>query len=200
MLTNEHIVRAWVGALWILMLINEGTATSSRYLAWPPHAMSTNLLINYTMPMSIARASKFLEGEQGDMHIPLEWNKHKNLPSRKDIKYSIVKTTMSILGIMQHPSCSSYLSFYNVSHTNLGSSIECIWCKHECQYEPTHARSIIHGCLAKLSIKKLYTWLDLAKITFYHWSHTQGNGEPTHGKHDPQSTWTCMNRYTLWMS
>jgi hypothetical protein len=43
------------------------------------------------MPMSIARALKFLEGEQGDMHIPLEWNKHKNLPSRKDIKNSTIK-------------------------------------------------------------------------------------------------------------
>lgn len=82
------------------------------------------------------------------------------------------KTIMSVLGIMQHPSCSHYLSFYNVSHTNLGSSIEGIWCRHECRYEPndqkTHARSIIHACLLKFLIKRLYTQLDVVDITFYH--------------------------------
>jgi hypothetical protein len=33
------------------------------------------------------------------------------------------KTTTSVLGTMQYPSCSYYLSFYNISHTNLGSQL-----------------------------------------------------------------------------
>lgn len=34
---------------------------------------------------------KFLEGEQGDMHTSLKWNKHKNLPSQRDIKNPTIK-------------------------------------------------------------------------------------------------------------
>jgi hypothetical protein len=48
-----------------------------------------------------AHVYEFLEGEQGDVETPMEWNTHKNLPPQKDIKTpSIKKTTSDILGIM----------------------------------------------------------------------------------------------------
>ncbi len=37
------------------------------------------------------------------------------------------------------------------------------------------------------SIKRLYTRLDVAKITIYHKAHTQINGSSAHGEHDPKS-------------
>ncbi len=33
-----------------------------------------------------AHISEFLEGEQGDMNILMEWNVYKNFPSQMDVK------------------------------------------------------------------------------------------------------------------
>jgi hypothetical protein len=38
-----------------------------------------------------ARISKFLEGEQGDMSTPVEWNVYKNNPSQPDVKQPTIK-------------------------------------------------------------------------------------------------------------
>jgi len=33
-----------------------------------------------------AHVQDFLEGEWGDLHTPMEWNIHNNMPTRKDVK------------------------------------------------------------------------------------------------------------------
>jgi len=38
-----------------------------------------------------ARILKFLEGEQGDMGTPVEWNVYKNFPSQTDVKQPAIK-------------------------------------------------------------------------------------------------------------
>jgi hypothetical protein len=38
-----------------------------------------------------APISEFLEGEQGDMNTPMEWNVYKNFPSQMDVKQPIIK-------------------------------------------------------------------------------------------------------------
>jgi hypothetical protein len=35
--------------------------------------------------------SKFLEGKQGDMNTPMEWNVYKNFPSQINVKQPIIK-------------------------------------------------------------------------------------------------------------
>jgi hypothetical protein len=39
-----------------------------------------------------------------------------------------------------------------------------------------------------LSIKRLYTWPNMVEIIFYHQTHIQTNGDPSHGACDPRST------------
>jgi len=41
--------------------------------------------------------------------------------------------------------------------------------------------------LIQFLIRRLYTRPKVVEIIFYHRPHTQINGEPTHGKHDPDS-------------
>lgn len=38
-----------------------------------------------------ARVSEFLEGEQGNVKTPMEWNIHKKLALQKDIKNPLIK-------------------------------------------------------------------------------------------------------------
>jgi len=52
-------------------------------------------------------------------------------------------------------------------------------------------RSIKRGCLAHFSIKRLYTWLNVVEIVFYHRIHIWTNRDPIHG--------ACESRSTLWM-
>jgi len=49
------------------------------------------------------------------------------------------------------------------------------------------------------SIKHLYTWPDVAKITIYHKAHTWTNGSFAHGEHDLKSI-SCMSCYAPHMS
>jgi hypothetical protein len=49
------------------------------------------------------------------------------------------------------------------------------------------------------SIKDLYTWSDVAKITIYHKAYTQTNGSFAHGEHDLESI-SRMSRYVPHMS
>ncbi len=42
-----------------------------------------------------AHVCEFLEGKQGDVQAPVEWNMHKNLPSQKDIKTPSIKNHIS---------------------------------------------------------------------------------------------------------
>jgi len=52
---------------------------------------------------------------------------------------------------------------------------------------PNHHQSIKHDCLTQISIRRLYTRPEVAKIILYHRPHTRINGEPAHGKHDLDS-------------
>jgi hypothetical protein len=45
-------------------------------------------------------------------------------------------------------------------------------------------RSIKRNCLAHFSINRLYTWLDVVEIIFYHQTRTSPNGDPIHGACD----------------
>jgi hypothetical protein len=38
--------------------------------------------------------SKFLEGEQGDVETPMEWNTHTTCPHKKDIKNPSIKNNL----------------------------------------------------------------------------------------------------------
>ncbi len=80
------------------------------------------------------------------------------------------------------------------------------WFMYQCRYgledyreNSTHIRSIKRRCLTSFSIKHLYTWLDVAKITIYHKVHTRTDGSFAHGKHDPKSI-SRMSRYDACMS
>ncbi len=42
-----------------------------------------------------AHVCEFLEGEQGDAKILVEWNMHKNLPPQKDIKTPSIKNHLN---------------------------------------------------------------------------------------------------------
>jgi len=42
-----------------------------------------NKVSNKIMHITHAHVSKFLEGEQGDVETPMEWNTHKNCPHKK---------------------------------------------------------------------------------------------------------------------
>ncbi len=73
--------------------------------------------------------------------------------------------------------------------------METFFCRYECGYgpedhreDPNHMRSIKCGCLARFSIKRLYTWLDVVEITFYHQTHIQANGDLAHDACDPWCT------------
>jgi hypothetical protein len=44
--------------------------------------------------------------------------------------------------------------------------------------------SIKHDCLVHFSIKRLYTWLDIVEITFYHRIFIQANGDLAHNARD----------------
>ncbi len=72
--------------------------------------------------------------------------------------------------------------------------LKVFWSRYQCRYGPkdyqensTHTRSIKRGCLASFSIKRLYTRLDVGKITIYHKAHTWTNGSFAHGEHDLES-------------
>jgi hypothetical protein len=67
--------------------------------------------------------------------------------------------------------------------------------RYECGYGPkdhckdtNHMRSIKRNFLAHFSIKRLYTRPNVVEITFYYWTHTRANGNPTHNACDPRST------------
>jgi hypothetical protein len=75
-----------------------------------------------------------------------------------------------------------------------------MFCRYECGYElEDHMKSIKHGCLAHFSIKRIYTWANVVEITFYHWTHTWANGDPSHGAYDSRST-SQMSTYAPHMS
>ncbi len=68
-----------------------------------------------------------------------------------------------------------------------GSKYECRYGLKDYQENSTHIWSIKQGCLASFSIKRLYTRLDVAEITFHHKAHTQIDGLFAHGEHDLKS-------------
>jgi hypothetical protein len=45
-----------------------------------------NKMIIQSAYVPYAHISEFLEGEQGDMNILMEWNVYKNFPSQMDVK------------------------------------------------------------------------------------------------------------------
>jgi hypothetical protein len=84
--------------------------------------------------------------------------------------------------------------------------LKVFWSRYKCGYGPkdyqensTHIRSIEWGCLASFSIKRLYTRLNVAKITIYHKAHPWTNGSFAHGEHDPESI-SRMSHYAPRMS
>jgi hypothetical protein len=50
---------------------------------------------------------------------------------------------------------------------------------------PNHIILIKCNYLAHFSIKRLYTWLDVVEIIFYHQIHIRVNGDHPHGACDP---------------
>jgi hypothetical protein len=84
--------------------------------------------------------------------------------------------------------------------------VETMYCRYKCGYgpkdhheNPNHMRSIKCGCLAHFSIKKFYTQPNVVEIIFYHQTHIQANGDPTHDAWDPRST-SQMSTYAPRMS
>ncbi len=70
-----------------------------------------------------------------------------------------------------------------------------MFCKYECGYgmedrhkDPNHMKSIKRVVWPNFPIKRLYTWPDVVEITFYHWTHTQTNGNLAHNAYDLGST------------
>jgi hypothetical protein len=81
-----------------------------------------------------------------------------------------------------------------------------MFCRYKCGYgpkdhheDPNHMKLIKHNYLPHFSIKRLYTWPNVVEITFYHRTHTQANGDPSHGACDPRST-SLMSTYAPHMS
>ncbi len=88
---------------------------------------------------------------------------------------------------------------------HLGFSLHQIFCRYECAYGPkddhgntTHGRSSKWGCLASFLVKWLYTQSKVRELVFYHRTHNQMNGEPTHGQCDPNSM-AWLSLYLPWM-
>jgi hypothetical protein len=84
--------------------------------------------------------------------------------------------------------------------------LKVFWSRYKCGYGPedyqensTHIWSIEWRCLTSFSIKCLYTWLNVAKITIYHKTHTRTDGSFAHGEHDPESI-SCMSHCAPRMS
>jgi len=114
------------------------------------------------------------------------------------------RITSYILGVVSKPINPFPLVIFASSRVSCSCVFWFDWmeimiCKYECGYgsedhheDPNHMRSIKHGCLAHFFIKRLYTWLDVVEITFYHWTHIRANGDPIHG--------ACDLRSTSWMS
>jgi hypothetical protein len=80
------------------------------------------------------------------------------------------------------------------------------WFRYQWGYGPkdyqensTHIRFIKRGCLVSFSIKCLYTWPNVAKITIYYKAHTQIYGSFAHDEHDPKSIFR-MSCYVPCMS
>jgi hypothetical protein len=76
---------------------------------------------------------------------------------------------------------------------------QCGYGVHDHHDDPIHIQYIKQGCLASFSIKKLYTRPNVVEIFFYHKFHTQANGLPTHGQHEPRSI-VHMSLYAPQMS
>jgi hypothetical protein len=103
----------------------------------------------------------------------------------------------------QKPPRAYVVNIYGINFFNFFNSyikdviiyiLKVFWSRYPCGYGPedyqensTHTRSIKRGCLASFSIKRLYTRLDVAKITIYHKAHTRTDGSFAHGEHDPES-------------
>ncbi len=73
--------------------------------------------------------------------------------------------------------------------------METLFYRYECGYGPEdhhedldHMKPIKCGCLAHFSIKRVYTWLDVVEITFYHQIHIRANGDHAHGASNLGST------------
>jgi len=84
--------------------------------------------------------------------------------------------------------------------------LKVFWSRYQCRCgsedyrkNSTHTRSIKQGCLVSFSIKYLYTWPDVTKITIYHKARTQIDRSFAHGEHDPKSI-SCMSHYAPHMS
>ncbi len=66
-------------------------------LVWTPRVMhgGTNKILIKIAYITHACVCEFLEGEQSDVETLVEWNMHKNLPPRKDIKTPLIKNHLS---------------------------------------------------------------------------------------------------------
>jgi len=66
---------------------------SNKDLVWRSglcHGRQNKVTIQFAY-VPYARISEFLEGEQGDMNTPVEWNVYKNFPSQTDVKQPTIK-------------------------------------------------------------------------------------------------------------
>jgi len=162
-----------------------------------------NKVVIETAYISHACVFEFLQGEWGDMQIVVKWNISKNL-SPQDVKKLTIKNHL------RHTwyGFKTYKPFPLVIFASSRVSHSCVFwfdwmktmfCKYERGYgsedhyeNPNHTRFIKHGCLAHFSIKRFYTRPNVVEIIFYHQTHTQSNGDPTHC--------ACDLRSISWMS
>jgi len=136
---------------------------------------------------------EFLEGEHGHRELVVEWNIYKWMPHKQMSRCQGSKIILAIFGIFLFTFIFMLLLFH-FCHT-LHNSRFGNWphlCKYACEYElgdnhENNTQSIKWRCLVQFSIRWLYTRHEVVEMIFYHKPHTHFSGEPTHGKHDPNS-------------
>jgi hypothetical protein len=66
-------------------------------LVWIPEVRhgGTNKVLIKIVYIAHAHVLEFLEGKWGDVETPMEWNMHKNVPPREDIKTPSIKNHLN---------------------------------------------------------------------------------------------------------
>jgi hypothetical protein len=76
----------------------------------------TNKMLIEIAYITHAHVYEFLEGKQGDVETPVEWNTRKNLPPQKDIKTPSIKNHLS--HIWYNVMCHAFSFIFQMSFTN----------------------------------------------------------------------------------
>jgi len=150
------------------------------------------------------------------MQTMIKWNILKNWSPQQDVKKSTIKNHLKhtwygfktykpfplVIFASSKDSCSCVFWFDWVE--TLFYRYEFVYGLEDHREDSNHMQSIKCGCLARFSIKRLYTWPNVVEITFYHYTHIQANGDPIHDACDLGSTswrWHMFHMHlTSWRS